>query len=292
MWKTAFEAKGDERKRLVKALEEATGEKAQYQGAPSFAYQVGGYTVTKEGNLEFENELAETEATEHVYAVLAEAGFTTGLEDEPAEELTEPEDPTSVLISMPLRQHTGDSLRNLINLLYTRADLLNKALGTSFRVDKELVERLNAEPNYTPVERMLSIIGEYDKALEGLLLEDGKIAFCGLPETGDLAKVHAFATICGMMNKQALESKRILAKEITEPNEKYSLRIWLTRLGMNGPEYKEDRAILMQNLSGHVAFHTPADQERWTKRQAEKRAVLKEAKAAAQESEVANDENA
>ena len=45
-------------------------------------------------------------------------------------------------------------------------------------------------------------------------------------------------------------------------NEKYALRIWLVRMGMGGDEYKASRKILMERLSGHTAFRTPADAEK------------------------------
>ena len=56
------------------------------------------------------------------------------------------------------------------------------------------------------------------------------------------------------------------------------MRIWLLRLGMNGPEYKEERRILMENLSGHAAFRTEEDKVRWQARQNEKRDALRAAK--------------
>ena len=90
-----------------------------------------------------------------------------------------------------------------------------------------------------------------------------------------------------MMNKQALGQKRIIAKAVNEENEKYAIRIWLTRLGMNGNEFKSDRKALIANLSGHCAFRTHAEEEKWKKRQAEKREALKAAKA---EKEVGSDE--
>ena len=288
MWRTEFQATGEDKKRLVKALEEATGEKAQYQGVPSCAYRVGGYTVTKDGNLEFENELAETEATDHVYAVLAEAGFKTGLDEEEEEETVEPET-VSLVVSLPLKGHTGPTLRNLISLIYTRAGLLNKALGTSFRVDPFLAEILQTESFSLTPERVLKTLEEIEAqrgpALEGLRIEDDRLIFGSLPETSDPAVVRTFSELVAKMNRQALTSKRIIAKEITEPNERYALRIWLTRLGMNGQEFKEARAILMRNLTGNCAFHTPADQERWKKTQAEKRDALRAAKAAEAEAE-------
>ena len=113
-----------------------------------------------------------------------------------------------------------------------------------------------------------------------------KITFFSLPETEDAEKLRTFTTLCGMMNKQALEQKRIQAKAVNEENEKYALRIWLTRLGMNGAEFKEARKILMANLTGHCAFRTPAEEAKWKARQAEKREALKAAKAAEAEEEV------
>ena len=84
-----------------------------------------------------------------------------------------------------------------------------------------------------------------------------------------------------MMNKQAIDQQRVQAKAVNEENEKYALRIWLTRLGMNGPEFKTTRKVLMENLTGHSAFRTPAEEAKWKARQAEKREALKAAKEAA-----------
>lgn len=75
-----------------------------------------------------------------------------------------------------------------------------------------------------------------------------------------------------------ITQQRIQAKEITAENEKYAMRIWLLRLDMNGSEYKEERRILMENLSGHAAFRTEEDKVRWQARQNEKRDALRAAK--------------
>lgn len=55
---------------------------------------------------------------------------------------------------------------------------------------------------------------------------------------------------------------------------------------MNGPEFKTNRKILMENLTGHSAFRTPAEEAKWKARQAEKREALKAAKAAETTEEV------
>ena len=132
-------------------------------------------------------------------------------------------------------------------------------------------------------ESLLQAIGDFEaehgKAIDGLTFTPEGITFASLPETTDAEKLRTFTILAGMMNKQALDQKRIQAKAVNEENEKYALRIWLTRLGMNGAEFKEARKVLMANLTGHCAFRTPAEEAKWKARQAEKREALKAAKA-------------
>ena len=68
------------------------------------------------------------------------------------------------------------------------------------------------------------------------------------------------------------------------------MRVWLLRLGMNGPEYKEERRILMRNLSGHTAFRTEEDRLRWEQKQTERRKALRAARQSMEASGDADDE--
>ena len=65
------------------------------------------------------------------------------------------------------------SLRNLINLLYTRAPLVNKALGTAFRVDERLVNVLRDDANVLTMERFFETVTNVEnaigKAVDGLI---------------------------------------------------------------------------------------------------------------------------
>ena len=60
-------------------------------------------------------------------------------------------------------------------------------------------------------------------------------------------------------------------------SEKYAFRTWLLRLGFIGTAYKNDRAILMKNLSGASAFKNAADAQAFADRQKEKRDAAKAA---------------
>ena len=273
---TRFNVTGTERKALVKAIENIIQETAVYKKAPTFEYTVGNFTIDKNGTVSCDD----GDALERLTHNLITDGFSPEETSaaEPAAEAGTPE-PISLTVEVPMTNHTGSSIRNLINLVYTRADLLNKALGTSFRVDAGLIQALKDEASILTKESLLAAIAAYEdehsKAIDGLAITQERITFGTLPETNDAEVLRTFTILCGMMNKQALDQKRIQAKTVNEENEKYALRIWLTRLGMNGPEYKEARRILMANLTGHSAFRTEAEKERWLQRQAEKREAQK-----------------
>ena len=66
----------------------------------------------------------------------------------------------------------------------------------------------------------------------------------------------AYADLVGMMNTQAIKVKRIELKKTIIENEKYYFRVWLSRLGFGGNEYKTSRKLLLSKLSGHTAFRT------------------------------------
>ncbi len=306
-----YNVTGAERKALVKVIADTTGAKAEYKGMPSAAYEIDYFTVTKDGALEF-SDRSDSEEVEAVLEALAAAGFDgvgemAGAPEEtqetPTEGGTEPQeirsgdearDTVELTVTLPLARHTGMTLRNLINLIYTRAGLLNKALGTAFRVDAGLVEVLRDDACVLTLDRLFETVEAYEnhhgKAADGLCVERDKLTFSTLPGTDDPAVIRAFTTLCAMMNKQALAQQRIQAKGIGADNEKYAMRIWLLRLGLNGPEYKEERKILMRNLTGHCAFRTEKDKERWQKKQNEKRDALRAAKLAEADVEVPTDE--
>jgi hypothetical protein len=280
---------------------------------PTYAYEIDYFTVTRDGTLEF-SDRSDSEEVEAVLEALAAAGFegvgetvegtknaqeTPAVADTEAPETEEPtegdeeHDPVELTVSLPLARHTGQTLRNLVNLLYTRASLLNKALGTTFRVDERLIKALQPDANVLTMERFSETVTALEnsigKAVDGLVIDADRLTFSTLPETSDIATLRTFTTLCAMMNKQAIAQQRIQAKAVSADNEKYAMRIWLLRLGMNGPEYKDERRILMKNLSGHCAFRTEEDKARWQQKQNEKRDALRAAK---KNAEVSSDADA
>lgn len=90
-----------DRKELIAAIEEATGEKMKYQGPPTFAYKNEDLTVLRDGTLVVEN----IETRMELLLTLTSKRLIDGAWDEDREVLE---------ISLPMEGHTGLSLINLV----------------------------------------------------------------------------------------------------------------------------------------------------------------------------------
>lgn len=262
----------------VEPTEEAPAEEAEEpetaeEPTVEVAEEPTAETIVEEAEATNEVAAEETPAETTVEEVSAEAEETTV---EEAEESTA--EPVRLSISFPISKHTSRSIKNLVNLIYSRGALVSKSVQGEFLAPKELVDGLDDKDLPTAkdqVERIRKLEAEKGVNLKGISFDDEKVTFDGFPETTDADLLTAFQHLAEKMNKQAIEQKRIQAKAVDEENEKYALRTWFVRIGMGGGEYKKTRSLLMEHLKGHTAFRTPADAERWKARQAELKAQRK-----------------
>ncbi len=110
---------GRQRKELVATIAEITGEKAVYMKAPTYAYQIGRFTIERNGDLSCDD----ATALEELLPKLAENGFIA--EQEPQENATNA-DGSGLTVTVPV---TAASVDNLKNLLEAKGALIKKALG-------------------------------------------------------------------------------------------------------------------------------------------------------------------
>ena len=187
---------------------------------------------------------------------------------------------------IPIGQHTGTSLRNLVNLIYSRGALISRATGGHFSADEELVEALKDDTCTYTKANFLAMLTDYEaqhgEALHGLKITENEVIFTGFGRAADMDTLTAYGQLAVLMNDQALTQKRIQAKHVNGANEKYAMRIWLIRIGMGGAEFKKTRAILMKPLGGHTAFRTPEEAQKAKEKAQRQRDALKAAKLAAQ----------
>lgn len=69
-----YNVTGAKRKELIQVISAATGIKAEYKFMPTCNYEIGCFTVTKNGTLEFDGD-ADSEETTKVLEAIAAAGF-------------------------------------------------------------------------------------------------------------------------------------------------------------------------------------------------------------------------
>lgn len=218
-----------DRKPLVKAISELTGEKAVYLKTPTYAYKIGDYTVTREGNLDVSDGL-DAETLQQLKEVIESAGFQLDNIEVPeatAEDSSEDEI-TGICISMPRSLFTDANLENLKNIIAAKRSLICKALGTD------------------------------DLPLE---ITDTKVSFPWFPGQPDADSVKAYDTFVCKLCEMARNMKRSNATEKPVDNDKYAFRCFLLRLGFIGAEYKTERKILLKNLTGSSAFKSGARKE-------------------------------
>lgn len=225
-----YNVRGSDRKRLVEAIAEHTGEKAKYLGAPGFVYQVGGFTISVDGRVAIGENGTAAPLIQflHEKGFHAEDSFTAISEDDATEEETETDEPCGICISMPRSLFTDASLENLKVLIAAKGSLIKKALG---------VDDL-------PIE-----------------ITDAKVSFPWFPTKLTPEELKAYDTFICKLCEMARTQKRVVAKEKDTDNDKYAFRCFLLRLGFIGAEFKAERKILLRNLTGSSAFRSGQPKE-------------------------------
>jgi len=219
-----------DRKPLVKAISEFTGADSIYMRTPTYAYRIDYFTVTREGNLEFEDR-ADSEEIEGLIEFLAERGFIAANANTSATEPTETAS-EEVPVATDSAEHSetvgltvevsldGSAVENLTKLLEAKGRLIRRALA----VDSLPIEVTDSTVRFP------------------------WFAECSADECK--AYAHFISALCEL----AANAKRVTAKEKEIDNDKYAFRCFLLRLGFIGSEYKAERKILLRNLTGSSAF--------------------------------------
>lgn len=240
-----------DRKNLSNALGKHLGIKPDYLGAPTFKYQVGDYTVMKDGSLEVDDDKADI--------TLLRTLHTEGLIDNSWDEERE-----VIEVKLPYDGHTGSSLTNLTFMVASRSKLINRSIRCleAFTINERFIEALMEAAPET-VEDFMAVVEKVDANSTNTGLEflpDG-ISFSGFPAVEDAEVIRAYMDLASLMNQMSIKQKRVQATAIETDNEKYAFRTWLMRLGMMGEKYKNTRKHLLANLPGNCAFRTEAQAE-------------------------------
>ena len=193
-------------------------------------------------------------------------------------------------IHVDASRHTAKTIRNIVNIMASKEDLLYKALevkpdreaGYCKKADTRFLDVLNNKKPKTldQIERMW-YNGEskryrhYDDSRYHALnlhsvFSKGTIEFRLFNSTLHAGKIKAYIQLCLAISNQALIQKGATRSRTVSTNEKYTFRTWLLRLGMIGDEFKTARLHLLSKLDGNVAWKDPAQAEAQKERLKEK----------------------
>lgn len=235
-----------ERKEIIKVLGDHFGVKPMYMGTPSFAYQIETaeetYTVDREGKIT-------TSAGE-------EAELEVLLGETNSEEVIEP---TTFEVTVPMEGHTGITLRNLVNMIYSKQALIKKSLGiTANIVEDDFCMVINEAKAETLEDFKTAIEGIGENSCPGINFDfnNKTITFKFLEGEASGDKAEAYTHFVALLNQKAMALKHASAKAKDTDNDKFTFRVFLTRLGMVGNEYKVARKVLLERLEGNSAFRS------------------------------------
>jgi len=181
-------------------------------------------------------------------------------------------------IHIGAKDHTPNTLKNLVNLTASKEDLIYKSLEIDpsrmrycKKVNENLIKTINKKKPKTLIELADIWYSEYgaesrsrhyhSSRYHGLNLHStftkGTIEFRLFNGTMHAGKIRSYIVFCLAVSHQALSQKSASAKRTYTDNEKYTFRCWLLRLGLIGEEFKNCRQHLMKSLDGNAAWKTP-----------------------------------
>lgn len=280
---------GAERRELVHAIEEITGEHAVYKFVPTCAYEIGDITVGKEGGVNCEDEVR----LRQMMAALEEKGFHSdaepeaGQEEDPEEPVAEQEE-TPETDSNPEDVETEEAAEGDTETGATEAEEQPEtepdaeleagqaaaeepeaeAAGETVLVENTKAPALTismplASANVGTLTNILSAKGDLIRHALGVTdirinVTEDKIEFPWFDRELTPEETNACMLLITKLCELSKELKHASAKPVETDNEKYAFRCFLLRLGFIGPDYKPARKILLKNLTGSSAFRSGA----------------------------------
>ena len=175
-------------------------------------------------------------------------------------------------------RYTPQTLRNLVNIIASKEDILYKALRIDparlrwcKKTNEKLLETINRrKPQTMEALKDIWYAGSTrgrdehynDTRYHGLNLHStftkGTVEFRLFNSTTHAGEIKAYIQFCLAVSHQALTQKKASARKTVTDNEKYAFRCWMLRLGLSGDEFKTCRLHFLKHLEGNSAWRNAA----------------------------------
>ena len=194
--------------------------------------------------------------------------------------------------------HNRQSLKNLIGIMYSKEDILFKALQVDPIRARDYCQKVR-EPMLRQARTLSSDETNDLTQLERVWYEGnventdhynwtryyalnlhsvfyrGTVEWRCFNSTLHAGKVAAYVNLCLAISAQAIAQRSTVMRKTHSENELFTFRVWLVRLGLNGPEFKETRDKLLQNLSGDRAWRHDKDSYEVNKKKKKRRETVR-----------------
>jgi hypothetical protein len=195
-------------------------------------------------------------------------------------------DSCGIHIHLDGSNHTVQSIKNFIQIIASKNDLLYKALQIEERrmryckkMDERLVNNIKKKRPRTMQqikdiwynERNAGYHAHYHESryhllnLHSFFTGNHTIELRGFNSTLHAGKIKAYILLALAMNNQALTQRKASNKKVQAENEKFAMRVYLNRIGFIGPEYKNYREHLYKHLDGSAAWRYGYDNPKYKK---------------------------
>ena len=202
--KANYKVTGNDRKALVAAIENLTGDKAVYMRMPTCAYEIGDITVDKEGGLTCDD----ADKLERLIHNLIADGFTP----EDTEEDESDDKAIGLTISLPLDKV---AVGNLTKLLDAKGNLIRKALGITDLLIEVLDDRV-AFPWFSQVDAdSAAAYTHFISALCEMSRNAKRVTATEKPVENEKYAFRCFLLRLGFIGSEYKAERKILLKNLT-----------------------------------------------------------------------------
>ena len=178
--------------------------------------------------------------------------------------------------------HNRQSLKNLIGIMFSKEDILFKALQVDPARARDFCRKVR-EPMLRQARTLSSDETSDLTQLENIWYEGnvkstdhynwtryyalnlhsvfyrGTVEWRCFNSTLHAGKVAAYVNLCLAISAQAIAQRSTVMRKTQSENELFTFRVWLVRLGLNGEEFKHTRDHLLAHLEGDRAWRHDKD---------------------------------
>ena len=192
-------------------------------------------------------------------------------------------DSCGIHVHVDAANHNRQSLKNLIGIMYSKEDILFKALQVKESRVLRWCKKVR-EPMLLKARKLSSDETKDLTALESIWYEGfdhdthehynatryyalnlhsvfyrGTVEWRCFNSTLHAGEVKAYVNLCLAISAQAIKQRSTVMRKTASENELFTFRVWLVRLGLNGDEFKTTRDHLLKHLEGDRAWRFDKD---------------------------------